>query len=203
MDVDLHDAFIGDRRLGLTPREFQLLNVLVARRNQVVSTAELLEAMWGTAEVGGDHPIHVYMSRMRGKLSAGSSAQLIHTIRGRGYLYSPPAAPGTVVRLIYDRRLILRVIDPDDRPFLGWQPNDVIDTFFLLTHVSAINSSNRAALALARLWAAVGMTTWQGPTLVRTADGAVDTVLATLELITRNRRFLGFRATIAPVGHRL
>lgn len=208
MDPLRKDAFLGTSPLGLTAREFQVFDTLVRRTDQVVSPAELLEAMWGTSAVGDAHPVHVYISRLRTKLvDAGPATGTIHTVRGSGYLYSQPAIPdrtaGQDVRLIYDRRLIVRVIDPDDRPFLGWQPVDVLDTFFLLTNARAIHGSQRAALAMTRIWAAIGMDEWSGPMIVRTGDGSTTSVHADMHLMTRHRRFVGMRARIRGLDGQL
>jgi len=197
------DALVGKSPLGLTAREFQVLAALVRNEGHVVSATALLEAMWGTAEVGDVHPVHVYISRLRKKLQDGGlSGHLIETVRGHGYLYSTPAHGPLIsaggVQLDYDHRLILRAIDPGDRPFLGWQPAEVIDTFFMLTAVSVINSNRKAALAIAHVWAAIGIHSWNGPTAIRCADGTITSYDIHLSLTTRKRRFLGMRASIRP-----
>lgn len=111
-------------------------------------------------------------------------------------MYVPPDPTQQAVRLAYDRNLILRAVEPDDRSFLGWHPADVLDTFFMLTSVASIHSSRRVALAVARLWAALGLEKWQGPLSVRLADGSVTFVTADLHVLTKSRRFQGMEATI-------
>lgn len=197
LDAGISEAFLHGRPLALTQREFQLLSVLVAHPNQVVSSERLLEAMWGTATVGDDHPVHVNISRLRGKIErGGGAATMISTVRGRGYVFCPPIPEAAEVRLIYDRHLTLQVVEPNDQPFLGWYPQHVTGTFFMLTSVSTINSSRRVALAIARLWAAVGIHEWNGPMSVRAADGSARLVNAHLYVLSSNRRFRGMRATI-------
>ena len=191
------DGFRGTRALGLTPREYEILAALMARPNEIVSSDELLHLLWGTSAIGGDHPIHVYMSRLRGKLAEyGESASVIQTVRGRGYMYVPPEPERHEVELTYDRHLILRTIDPDDRPFLGWDPAKVIDTFFLLTATRRIHSSRRVALTLAGALAATGLDHQYGPQTLRCADGSTRVYITELQLLTRRRRFMGMWATI-------
>ena len=197
LDHELCDARLHGRRLGLTPREFLLLATLVAAPRGVITSERLLEAMWGAPSIGDHHVIEVYVSRLRGKLGeTGAHAQIIQTVRGRGYMYVPPDAAAQTVRLAYDRNLILRGVAPDDRPFLGWNPAEVLDTFFMLTNVTRIHSSRRTALAVARLWTALGLETWEGPLSVRRADGSVTHVTADIHVLTSSRRFRGLQATI-------
>lgn len=197
LDHVLGDAHLHGRKLGLTPREFLLLATLVSEPHCVITSERLLEVLWGAPSIGDQHVIEVYISRLRGKLGeTGLRAQIIQTVRGRGYMYVPPDPAPQAVRLAYDRNLILREVEPDDRPFLGWNPADVLDTFFLLTSVTSIHSSRRVALAVARLWAALGLDNWQGPLSVRRADGSVTYVTADLHVLTKSRRLLGMEATI-------
>lgn len=197
LDHLLGEAHLHGRQLGLTPREFLLLATLVAEPHCAISSERLLEAMWGAPSVGDQHVIEVYISRLRGKLGeSGARSHIIQTVRGRGYMYVPPDPVPQSVRLVYDRNLILREMEPDDRPFLGWNPAEVLDTFFLLTTFSLIHSNQRAALNLVRLLAAVGFTTWESPTAVRAADESTHIAMVTMELHARARRFLGMNAIV-------
>lgn len=191
------DAALHGRRLALTPREFLILAALAEQPHHLVSYEQLIQAMWGSTSVDDHHAIEVYVSRLRRKLGeTGVDAQIIRTVRGRGYIFEPPDAAPRTVRLSYDRKLILRVVEPDDRPFLGWSPEDVIGTFFMLTSVTRIHSSRRVALAVVRLWAALGLREWNGPLSVRRADGSLTYVTADLRVLTNSGRFRGMQATI-------
>lgn len=197
LDAAVLDAYLRGQPLGLTRREFQLLSVLVDHPNEVVSSEQLLEAMWGDTSVGDDHPIHVNISRLRAKLGRdGGPATMIRTVRGRGYTYTPSTPEAQIVHLLYDRDLVLRSVEPADRPFLGWYPANVVDTFFLLTTFIQVYSSRRIALAIARVWAATGIDGWSGPMAVRTSDGGVRIVTAEVAILSRNRRFQGMSATV-------
>lgn len=191
------DAFLRGHPLALTPREFQLLSLLMDHPNQVVSNDRLLEVLWGTATVGDDHPIHVNISRLRTKLNAdGESARMIRTIRGCGYMYAPPAPEPHIVHLRYDRHLILRAVEPADRPFLGWHPAEIVDTFFMLTSFAQVPTSRRVALAIARVCSSTGVDGWDGPMSARTGDGGIRVVNAEVRILTCNRRFRGIEAQI-------
>jgi two-component system, OmpR family, KDP operon response regulator KdpE len=89
LDVTRHEARVGDTRLELTPREFEILRVLLSHAGRLVTKGRLLRAVWGEAYQGEDSYIHVHVSQLRRKLAAadgdGSLRDLIVTESGVGY----------------------------------------------------------------------------------------------------------------------
>ena len=89
LDVARHEARVGDTRLDLTPREFEILRVLLGHAGRLVTKGRLLRAVWGEAYQGEDSYIHVHVSQLRRKLAAaaqdGSLSDLIVTEPGVGY----------------------------------------------------------------------------------------------------------------------
>jgi two-component system KDP operon response regulator KdpE len=89
MDVPRRDVRVGDVPVDLTPREFELLKVLLSQSGRVVTAGRLLRAVWGTAYSDEGHYLHVYVSRLRRKLAAadpsGAAAKLIVAEPGVGY----------------------------------------------------------------------------------------------------------------------
>ena len=89
LDVARHEVCVGDAPVDLTPREFELLKVLLAHPGRVVTAGRLLRAVWGTAYSDEAHYLHVYVSRLRRKLAAadpsGAAAGLIVAEPGVGY----------------------------------------------------------------------------------------------------------------------
>lgn len=71
--------------LDLSPKEFDLLRVLMEREGRVVSKRELLAEVWREPYGGADRTIDVHLSWLRKKL--GESAQqprYLHTVHGVG-----------------------------------------------------------------------------------------------------------------------
>ena len=54
----------------LTPREYEVLKVLVTHAGRLVTHGRLLRAVWGTAYSDEAHYVHVYVSQIRRKLEA-------------------------------------------------------------------------------------------------------------------------------------
>ena len=74
--------------LDLTPKEFQLLDELLAHRGEAVSRAALSARVWGENHHGSDKSLDVYVGRLRQKVEDNpEEPALIQTVRGFGYLF--------------------------------------------------------------------------------------------------------------------
>jgi len=78
------------RRIDLQPREFQLLEYLVRHAGRVVTKTMLLENVWQFHFDPKTNIVESHMSRLRGKVDRGHACDLIHTVRGAGYLLRGP-----------------------------------------------------------------------------------------------------------------
>jgi len=89
LDAARHAVTVGERPIELTPREFEVLRVLLTHQGRLVTRGRLLRAVWGEAYQGEDHYVHVYVSQIRRKLAAvdadGALRDLIVTEPGVGY----------------------------------------------------------------------------------------------------------------------
>jgi DNA-binding response OmpR family regulator len=84
-------ATVGERRLELRAREFDLL-VALARDPGVVLTRDvLLEDVWGTDFPGETRTVDVHVAELRKQLAADGPQ--IETVRGVGYRLVPPSRP--------------------------------------------------------------------------------------------------------------
>ena len=79
----------GGRRIGLSAREFAVLEFLVRRAGAVVTRAELLEHVWDQNYEGSTNVVDVYVGYLRRKVDAPFGQALIHTVRGAGYVLGP------------------------------------------------------------------------------------------------------------------
>ena len=89
VDIARHTVAGDGRRVKLTPREFEVLKVLVTHAGRLVTHGRLLRSVWGTAYAEEGHYLHVYVSQIRRKLAAadpsGSLRGLIVSEPGIGY----------------------------------------------------------------------------------------------------------------------
>ena len=86
LDLRTRRAERGGQPIALQPREFRLLEYLVRQQGQVVTRTMLLEAVWDYYFDPQTNVIDVQISRLRRKIDKGFSPQLLHTVRGIGYM---------------------------------------------------------------------------------------------------------------------
>jgi two-component system OmpR family response regulator len=75
----------GDTELTLTPREFGVLEYLTRRKGEVVTKAEILQAVWDVNYRGDENVVEVYISYLRRRIDTPFGCKAIETIRGVGY----------------------------------------------------------------------------------------------------------------------
>jgi two-component system KDP operon response regulator KdpE len=89
VDIERHEVLLGGGRVDLTPREFEILKVLLTHQGRIVTKGRLLRAVWGQAFAGEDDYVYVHVSSVRRKLNAADPAlragALIVTEPGVGY----------------------------------------------------------------------------------------------------------------------
>jgi len=86
MDLLTRRVSRSGRAIELTAKEFQLLEYLMRRPAQVITRTMLLEGVWNLHFDPQTNIIDVHMSRLRTAIDKGYSKQLIHTVRGAGYV---------------------------------------------------------------------------------------------------------------------
>jgi DNA-binding response OmpR family regulator len=85
IDVRARSAALGDELLDLSPKEFDMLKVLVERVGEVLTKRELLAEVWREPYGGSDHTIDVHLSWLRKKLGeTAQSPRYIQTVHGVG-----------------------------------------------------------------------------------------------------------------------
>jgi DNA-binding response OmpR family regulator len=77
------------QEVDLTPTEFKLLAVLARHPNQVLSSDQLLEMVWGDSFDRSRDQVKLYVGYLRRKLRDAAGVNPIETVRGFGYRYQP------------------------------------------------------------------------------------------------------------------
>ena len=85
IDPEGRDARLGDDRLELSPKEFDLLLHLARHAGRVVSKRTLLADVWQQPYGGADKTVDVHLSWLRRKLGeSAAEPRYLHTVRGVG-----------------------------------------------------------------------------------------------------------------------
>lgn len=89
LEIDLLKRVVrrNGQLIDLQPTEFRLLEYLVRHAGQVVTRTMLLENVWDFHFDPKTNIVETHISRLRSKLNAGDKPDLIHTVRGAGYLF--------------------------------------------------------------------------------------------------------------------
>ncbi len=94
MSVDLaaQRARRAGRPLDLTAKELALLTFFLRHPGQVLSRTRIYDHVWDESFDGLSNTLEVHVMELRRKLEA-HGPRVIHTVRGRGYLYESPSSP--------------------------------------------------------------------------------------------------------------
>ncbi|MBO9335476.1 MAG: response regulator transcription factor [Roseiflexus sp.] len=86
MDLAAHQVTVGNRRVDLTAKEYDLLELFMRHPQQVLTRDVIYDRVWGYNFGGESNIIEVYVRYLRQKLEAHGEPRLIHTVRGVGYI---------------------------------------------------------------------------------------------------------------------
>jgi DNA-binding response OmpR family regulator len=89
VDPRSRSAALDGKTLGLTPKEFELLHLLVANPGRAFSREFLIERVWDGAFDGFDRAVDTHVTRLRRKL--GPMGECVVTVWGVGYRFVRPA----------------------------------------------------------------------------------------------------------------
>jgi DNA-binding response OmpR family regulator len=94
--ADQFQAFVSGQSVGLTRREFELLQVLAEAEGKVIEREEIYQRVWGYAMAHGDRSVDVFVRKLRRKLEKLSAGwEYIHTHFGVGYRFDPDVVAGS------------------------------------------------------------------------------------------------------------
>ena len=90
MNLDSHQVLLDEVEVNLTPKEFDILAILIENPKRVFSIDQLFEMVWKTDSLEGDsRTIMVYISNIRKKIEPeGRSIKYIINVRGVGYKFN-------------------------------------------------------------------------------------------------------------------
>ncbi|MDO4288072.1 MAG: response regulator transcription factor [Eubacterium sp.] len=86
LDLSRGSVYFGGEEAELTKNEIGLLNILISRKDQIVSREDLMNALWQSDAFVDDNTLTVNINRLRKKLDALGAADYLITKRGQGYM---------------------------------------------------------------------------------------------------------------------
>lgn len=85
-DFEKREIVIKDKKLDLTLKEFELLEILIRNKGKILTRDTLLDKIWGYEYIGETRTVDVHIRYLRKKIEGDdSSEKYIQTIRGVGY----------------------------------------------------------------------------------------------------------------------
>jgi two-component system response regulator MprA len=85
LDPGTREVFRAGQPVELTAQEFDLLRHFLRHPRQVLTRAQLLDAVWGGGTPATSNVVDVYVGYLRTKLESGGAPRLVQTVRGVGY----------------------------------------------------------------------------------------------------------------------
>jgi two-component system, OmpR family, response regulator MprA len=86
LDTAARELRVGERRVELTAKEYDLLELFLRHPNQVLTREVIYDRVWGYDFGGESNIIEVYVRYLRQKLEASGEPRRIQTVRGAGYI---------------------------------------------------------------------------------------------------------------------
>jgi len=84
-----YEVYLGNDKLELTPKEYELLKIFVTNIGRAYTREQLLEKVWGYEYFGDTRTVDVHVRHLRAKLAKHPEvAEGIETVRGVGYRFS-------------------------------------------------------------------------------------------------------------------
>ena len=88
LDTKSRQVSRGNQLIQLTQREYELLLTLIQHAGETLTRDELLDTVWGVDFEGQPNVVDFYIRYLRNKVDRAYPKQLIHTVRGVGYILS-------------------------------------------------------------------------------------------------------------------
>lgn len=88
IDRERKEVLRGGRKIPLTAKEYQLLELLALHKGKVISKTSIAEKVWNIDFDTGTNVIEVYMNFLRKKIDKDFEQKLLHTKTGMGYYLS-------------------------------------------------------------------------------------------------------------------
>ena len=87
VDSKLHDGFVANQALGLTTKEYELLEFLVLNKEQILTREQIFDRVWGFESETTISVVDLYIHYLRKKMAQSGKDSLLRTVRGAGFMF--------------------------------------------------------------------------------------------------------------------
>ena len=89
VDFERHEVWVKDKKVDLTLKEFELLEILIKNKGKILQRETLLDKVWGYEYIGETRTVDVHIRYIRKKIEEDDkNPKFIETIRGIGYRFN-------------------------------------------------------------------------------------------------------------------
>lgn len=89
--ADRYEVIVDNKKVDVTPKEFELLVYMAVRKGRILSREQLLNSIWHFDYAGETRIVDVHISHLREKIEKNTkSPEYIKTVRGFGYKFEVP-----------------------------------------------------------------------------------------------------------------
>ena len=95
LDIARHEVFVRGEPVAVPRKEFELLELLMANADRVLTREAILDQVWGPGYVGDTKTLDVHIKRLRAKIEPDvGQPRYITTVRGVGYRFEAAVTTG-------------------------------------------------------------------------------------------------------------
>ena len=87
IDIDRYEVTVNDIKIDVTPKECEILYLIVVNKGRVLSREEILDKVWGYDYFGDTRVVDTQIKRLRKKLPENDEKCSIKTVYGIGYKF--------------------------------------------------------------------------------------------------------------------
>ena len=82
----VRDGFVGEQSLGLTAKEYEVLEFFILNKEQILTKDQIFDRIWGFDSETTIAIVDLYIHYLRKKLASHGLDMLIQTVRGSGFM---------------------------------------------------------------------------------------------------------------------
>lgn len=86
LDFKKHRIYINDNRLELSPKQYNIVRILLMRLGEVVERDTLLNEVWGDGFFGETRTLDIHINGIRQEIAKYTDYKYIETVRGVGFV---------------------------------------------------------------------------------------------------------------------